>query len=130
MDLSAKTKIVSKLGVATEVDGYTIISEPSVAKGGSLDHPTPVRLFIASLLNCTLMTVKSFCSAREIPTEGLELDFKGELEEEIYKDMEIIMTLPKGFPEKYRNSISDIAATCTVKKLIKNLPEIRFSVKS
>ena len=128
--MEAKTKIVSATRVATEIDGYTITAEPHVNKGGSGEYPTPVLMALAALLNCSVMVLKSFCESRDIPTDELELDFSGEAEDGIYKNMEFKITLPKEFPEKYKNSIENVVATCSVKKLIKNLPEINIKLSS
>lgn len=79
---------------------------------------------IAALLNCSFSSVKAFCQKREIPLEGLEMDFTGEFEDGAYSSMRFSLRLPQGFPEKYEGTPDKIFDTCAVKKIMKSLPEI------
>lgn len=128
MEMTAITKIVSQSTVATEIDGYTIATEPPVSAGGSGQFPPATRMVIASLLNCTFSGLKAFCVKRDIPVDELKMEFKGNVEDGIYTSMELAITLPAEFPEKYKASIGNIIDTCAVKKIIRNLPEPTFTI--
>lgn len=129
MQIKAKTVINAELFVQTEIDGFQIITEAPVSAGGTGRYPPATRLVIASLLNCSLSDVKAFLQARGIPINGLELDFTGIVEEGFYKEIQFILTLPKDFPEKYQNAVEKAIEACTVKKIMKNLPEIKLTIQ-
>lgn len=129
MEMTATTKINSETSVATEIDGYVIATEPPVAAGGTGLYPPATRMVIAALLNCSFSQVKAFCKKREISTEGLELKFRGEMDDGIYTDMDFDLVLPEDFPEKYRESISRVFDSCAVKKIMKNLPDINVNLQ-
>lgn len=114
---------------ATEMDGFLMATEPPVAAGGSGQYPPATRMVIAALLNCTFSSLKAFCDKRDIPTDDLRMDFTGNYDEGVYKDMAFLVTLPKDFPEKYRDGLDRVFATCAVKKIMKNLPEIEVKLQ-
>ena len=120
---------MSESAVATEIEGFTIASGPPAPEGSESQYPPATRLVIAALLNCTFSNLKVFCEKREIPTEGLAMDFGGEYEEGIYRDMTFTVHLPQAFPDKYRASLDKIFSACSVKKIMQNLPEIQIEIQ-
>jgi len=129
MQINAKTIINTESFVETEIDGFKIITEAPVAAGGTGRYPPATRLVIAALLNCSFSDVKAFLQARNIPTDGLEMKFLGTLEEGVYKEIQFVLTLPKDFPGKYLYAIEKAIDSCTVKKIMKNLPEIKLNIQ-
>jgi len=113
--------------VNAEIGGSIIQTDQPVAAGGEGSAPTPFDYFLASLATCAGIYVLSFCQEREIQTEGLaitqSMEF-GEVEGK-RKLVRVVMdiTLPAGFPEKYRNAVTKAAGLCTVKKTIMQPPE-------
>jgi uncharacterized OsmC-like protein len=130
MKVEANAKIIDKTKTVTEIDGLSVVADVPAEKGGSGDLPTPLQMWVAALLNCSIMTLRGFCENMEISTEGMELDFKGERDAKtgIYTNMEFTVTLPKGFPENYRKTVNSVIESCTVKKIMKNLPEIELKL--
>ncbi len=114
--------------VNAEINNRIIATDQPVTAGGDGSAPTPFDYFLASLGTCAGIYVLSFCQQRQIATEGLALtqtmafsvgtDGKNRL---VRVTMEI--TLPPGFPEKYRNAIVKTAELCTVKKVLMDPPE-------
>jgi len=114
--------------VNAEINGRTILTDQSVENGGEGSAPSPFEYFLSSLGTCAGIYVLSFCKQRQIATEGLMLtqrmsfDATEDGRKRLSKvDLEI--TLPPGFPEKYRNAIVKTAELCSVKKAIMNPPE-------
>lgn len=128
MEMIAMTKVHGPKSVVTEMDGYTLITEPPVAAGGSGQYPPATRMVVAALLNCIFSGFKSFCEKREIPTDSLMMEFHGDLEDGIYKAMELSLHLPQEFPEKYKDALGRVLETCAVKKIIKNIPNIYLNI--
>ncbi len=129
MEMTAITKVHGPTGTATEIDGYTLITEPPVAAGGSGEYPPATRMAVAAMLNCIFSGFTAFCKKREIPTEGLQMAFNGNIEDGVYDKMNLTLTLPSGFPDKYRDTLARVVETCTVKKIMQNLPEITLDLQ-
>lgn len=93
--------------------------------GGEDADPAPYDLFLASLATCSGIYVVGFCQSRGIPTDGIELvqhnefDAKGHLTR-----VELELSLPASFPEKYRAAVVNAVANCKVKKSLAAPPEI------
>ncbi len=129
MKMHARTAINAESLVQTDIDGYQVITEAAVSNGGSGKYPPATRLAVAALLNCSLSSVKYFLEAKDIPTDRLALEFAGNIEEGIYTDMRFDLTLPPELPPQYHRAIQKILNTCSVKKIMKNLPEIEVVLK-
>lgn len=118
--------------VNAEMDGFVIPTDQPVSSGGDASAPSPFGYFLASLGTCAGIYVLSFCQQREISTEGMSLTQKMEFADDgegrkRLSRVVIDITLPPGFPEKYRNAIVKTAELCTVKKVIMNPPEFEIN---
>jgi len=118
--------------VNAEINSRIIPTDQPVEGGGEGSAPSPFDYFLASLGTCAGIYVLSFCQQRQIDTEGLALtqrmvfaiaeDGKTKLAK-----VAIEITLPPGFPEKYRNAIVKTAGLCSVKKVIMDPPEFEIT---
>jgi hypothetical protein len=69
--------------------------------------------------------VKGYCDNRNIPTEGITLTQSHEFDEKgLATKIEIIVNLPKDFPEKSIDSVVHVAGLCKVKKQLLAVPEM------
>jgi putative redox protein len=111
--------------VDAHYDGRTVHTDQSVRNGGEGAAPEPFDLFFVSLATCAGIYVLEFCDARALSTEGLavQLDAERDPEKKLFTPIQIAVTLPAAFPEKYRKAILKTANLCTVKKHIINTPE-------
>jgi ribosomal protein S12 methylthiotransferase accessory factor len=110
--------------------GNHVVRTDQPASGGGEDSaPAPFDLFLASVATCAGIYVVGFCQARGIPTDGIDLVQKHSYDEAgKLSGVEIELTLPASFPEKYRTAVVNAAANCKVKKVIATQPPI--TVKS
>lgn len=110
--------------------GRTVQTDQPVAEGGEGSAAEPFDLFFVSMATCVGIYVLDFCNSRKLPTEGLGVRLRTEKDPDknLYTPIEIVLTLPAGFPEKYRNAILNTANLCTVKKHLMNPPEIRITL--
>lgn len=118
-------------GVAVEArfDGHVVrTDQPTPLGGGSA--PSPFDLFLASLGTCAGFYALRFCQERGITTEGLGTALETERDPDTRKLVRIAvtLTLPPGFPEKYREAIVRAADQCAVKKAILSPPELPVAV--
>ena len=108
--------------------GRTVRTDQSVKNGGEASAPEPFDLFFVSIATCVGIYVLEFCNARELPAEGLAVRLRAELdpEKKLFTPVEVAITLPSGFPEKYRRAVLKTANLCAVKKHILTPPEFKI----
>lgn len=120
--------------VNAEMGSRIIPTDQPVSSGGEGSAPTPFDYFLSSLGTCAGIYVLSFCQQRQIDTEGLSLTQQMEFAttedgKTRLAKVSIDITLPPGFPEKYRNAIVKTAELCTVKKVIMDPPEFAITAR-
>ena len=113
-------------------DGEFIIrTDQAKDSGGEGSAPEPFSLFLASIGTCAGVYLKSFCDKRGIDTTGITIiqryDYNSE--RRLVENIELEARLPEGFPEKYRNAVISAMELCSVKRHLKDPPEIRASIK-
>jgi ribosomal protein S12 methylthiotransferase accessory factor len=118
-------------GVAGEAafKGHTVRTDQA-APLGTDSAPTPFDLFIASLATCMGFYAVHFCREREIATEGLALALETvrDPEKKRVSSIGVTLTLPPGFPEKYRAAIGRAVDQCTVKKALHEPPAFALTI--
>ncbi|MBM3294886.1 MAG: osmotically inducible protein OsmC [Candidatus Aminicenantes bacterium] len=112
------------LKVNAEYRGFTIATDQPVRDGGEGGAPAPFDLFLASLATCAGYYVLAFCRPREIPTDGLGLTMRMEKnpETKMIGRIAIAISLPPGFPERYKEAVVRAAEACAVKAHIQKPP--------
>lgn len=115
-------------GVAVDAvfEGATIRTDQPVRYGGGGTAPAPFELFLASIGTCAGFYALRFCQEHKLPTEGLGVTMSWERDPQtkLICDIRIQITLPPGFPEKYRTAIVRAADQCAVKKHLVQAPAI------
>jgi ribosomal protein S12 methylthiotransferase accessory factor len=116
--------------VDIKIGEFLINTDQSIKRGGEASAPEPFDLFLASMAGCAGIFALGFCHSREISTVGLglEMDWERENQPPHAAKVTFRLTLPEGFPEKYRGSIVKAIDLCTVKHYIKNAPEFHVEV--
>ena len=111
--------------VDTRVGEFLIKTDQSLQHGGDASAPEPFALFLASIASCAGIFALGFCQKRELSTSGLDLKMVCERGDKgiMITRMTLQLTLPEGFPEKYRDGIVRAMQLCTVKKHIMDAPE-------
>ncbi len=112
--------------VEAQFEGTTIRTDQPVRHGGGGTAPAPFELFLASIGTCAGYYALRFCQERQIATEGLGLSMSWERNPatKLIATIRIEMTLPPGFPEKYRSAIVRAADQCAVKKHLAEAPAV------
>jgi ribosomal protein S12 methylthiotransferase accessory factor len=111
--------------VDIQTEGLTIATDQSVKNGGEGTAPTPFSLFLASMGACAGVYALNFCQKRDLPTDGLRLSMFWERDSSKPSRAKVrfLLTLPEGFPDKYRQGIVRAMDLCAVKKNIENPPD-------
>ena len=109
---------------------HQVISDQSVSAGGDESYPEPFDYFLASMPLCAAFYIRKFCEARDISTDGISLtqDHSTIGEDKYHKRFAIKVSLPEGFPAKYKKPLLAAANTCTVKKVIQAMPEFDIQI--
>lgn len=105
---------------------HVVRTDQPIEVGGSGTAVAPFDLFLASLATCAGYYVLAFCDARGLPTEGISLRQRVEVDPatKLTKRVHIELKLPASFPEQYRKAVVRAAEGCKVKKVIAAAPSI------
>ena len=90
-----------------------------------------IGLALASIATCAGLYALRFCQERSIDTTGLSLAMTLEKNPEAKRisKLNLKLTLPPGFPEKYNSAIVRAMDQCAVKRHILEPPEFDISVE-
>ena len=111
--------------VMAHSEGHIIVTDQPVDNGGGNTAPAPFDLYLASIGTCAGIYVKSLCDRRMIPAENIRIIQTTVWNEETHlpASIKLDIKLPPDFPEKYKESLINVANLCLVKKSIANPPE-------
>jgi ribosomal protein S12 methylthiotransferase accessory factor len=110
---------------------FTISTDQPLSDGGENSAPSPLDLFLASLGTCAGYFVVSFCQARNIPAEGIKMTqtvIRNDANHMVEKIV-IDISLPAGFPDKYKDAVIRAAESCTVRKHLATPPQIQVNAR-
>jgi len=113
--------------VDAEFGPYTLRTDQP-APSGEGSAPTPFATFLASIGTCAGIYVLGFCRQRGIPSEGIRITQRAEVDRStgLVGTIRIEIHVPEGFPAKYRDALVHSAEQCAVKKHLERPP--RFDV--
>ena len=115
--------------INAQVGKHMVRTDQPISGGGEDSYPAPYELFLASMATCAGIYVKGYCDNRGIPTEGITLTQKHEFDEKgLATRIDIIVNLPKDFPEKNIDSVIHVAGLCKVKKQLQSPPQTNIQV--
>jgi putative redox protein len=110
--------------VYAEQNGFIIETDQPVQGGGDGSAPAPFELFLASIATCGGIYVKGFCDSRGISSEKIELiqNLKYDTINQRISEINIKISVPPDFPEKYYDALVKSVNQCAVKKAIFDPP--------
>ncbi len=106
--------------IEARFDGLTV----STAQDGSA--PAPFDLFLAALGTCAGYYLAQFCHSRGIATGGIHISQTVHRQAAtcLADRIELEITLPADFPQRYRSAAMRAVEQCTVKKQLAAPPVI------
>ena len=118
--------------VDAQFGDFKVTTDQPVAEGGTNTAPSPFDLFLASLATCAGYYVAAFCRERGLPTEGISLKMINDwnTEKHLSENIQIDITLPPDFPQKYRRAVTRVAGMCTVKRHMENPPTFSITARN
>ena len=116
--------------IDARIGDFVIQTDQSEKYGGSASAPQPFDLFLASIATCAGIFAWNFCQARDLPTEGIGLSMECVHDDakKMFTEMKLLLTLPEGFPEKYRSGIIRAMELCAVKRHIHESPAFTIEI--
>ncbi len=118
-------------GAAVEAfaKGHTVRTDQPAPLGAD-SAPSPFDLFVASIATCMGFYALRFCQERGIATQGLGLSLETVRDEAAKRlsTINVALTLPPGFPEKYAGAIRRAVDQCAVKKHMVEPPAFNLTV--
>ena len=111
---------------------HLVRTDQKVYAGGEDSAPAPFDYFLTSLVTCAGIFVKVFCDKRGIDSSRIRLLQRHKTDPQTRKlsGIEIDILLPEDFPEKYRDTVLKAADQCSVKRLLKDPPDITVTARS
>ena len=111
--------------VYADYKGFTVETDQPAMGGGDGSAPAPFDLFLASIGTCAGIYALGFMQQRDIDPDGARLAMRTHADPErgMIGRIELELTLPAGFPEKYRSAIVNAMNLCAVKKHLHEPPE-------
>lgn len=118
--------------VDARIGDFLVSTDQGVKSGGEGSAPEPFDLFLASVATCAGVYALNFCHSRNLATDGLgvRMTCKHDDTKKLIAKMVIELSLPSGFPEKYRDSIVRAMERCAVKRHIVDAPDFEMRVSS
>jgi len=115
--------------VDAHFNGNDVLTDQPPSGGGSGSAATPFVTFLASIGTCAGIYVLGFCRQRGIPTEGLRLIQRMNVDRVtgMVTDVAVTIELPPSFPAKYVDAVVRAADQCTVKKHFERPPVINVA---
>jgi ribosomal protein S12 methylthiotransferase accessory factor len=116
--------------IDAKIGDFVIHTDQSEKYGGSASAPEPFDLFLASIATCAGIFAWNFCQSRNLSTEGIALSMECERDEQkkLFTEMKLYLTVPDGFPEKYRSGIIRAIGLCAVKRHLHEAPKFTIEL--
>jgi ribosomal protein S12 methylthiotransferase accessory factor len=128
--MSMEVRFPGGLKVEAVYRGQTIATDQPEPAGGEGSAPAPFDLFLASIATCAGFYALAFCQQRDLSTAGLAVTMETVRDPELRRitKIDLHLTLPEGFPEKYRQAIVRAVDQCAVKRHIVDPPEFGIEI--
>ena len=115
--------------VFADYGGFTIETDQPVIGGGDGSAPAPFDLFLASIGTCAGIYALGFMQQRDIDPEGARISMRTHRDRDsgLIGQVDLELTLPAGFPDKYRDAIVNAMNLCAVKKHLHQPPSFEIT---
>jgi ribosomal protein S12 methylthiotransferase accessory factor len=117
-------KMAGGRAVEATVGEHSVRADQPIDSGGEGTAPSSSELFLASIAMCAGYYILNFCLERKIPADdiGVLMTTHKNDQTKLLDRIELKITLPPEFPEKYEKAVVRAAELCWVKKNIQKAP--------
>jgi putative redox protein len=115
--------------VYADYGGFIIETDQPARGGGDGSAPAPFDLFLASIGTCAGIYALNFMQQRSIDPEGSRLSMHTYYDSAagLIDKIDLVMQLPAGFPDKYRDALVNAMNLCAVKKHLHQPPSFEIA---
>ena len=115
--------------VYADYGDFTIETDQPARGGGDDSAPAPFDLFLASIGTCAGIFALGFMQQRGIDPAGSSIQMTPQFDPSVglITRIDLQLTLPDGFPEKYQAAIINAMNLCSVKKHLHQPPEFQIT---
>jgi ribosomal protein S12 methylthiotransferase accessory factor len=115
--------------VYADYGGFTIETDQPARGGGDDSAPAPFDLFLASIGTCAGIYALGFMQQRGIDPTGSSIAMTSHFDPAVglITGIDLELTLPDGFPEKYREAVINAMNLCAVKKHLQQPPAFKIT---
>ena len=116
--------------VNVEFGPFTVRTDQPPHAGGDGSAPTPFATFLASVGACAGIYALNFCRTRGLPVGGMQIvqTMDADRATGMVTAIHLVVHVPPGFPEKYRDALVRAVDQCTIKKHLAAPPRIETTV--
>jgi len=113
-----------------DIRGHKVTVDQPPQGGGQDAGPMPLELVPAALGTCVALFVQQFLVTRRLDATGLTVQVFTAPESNPHRigRFEVVVSIPKGLPEQYREAVVRVAESCTVHHTLSHQPEIAVEV--
>jgi len=110
--------------VYADYNGFTVQTDQPLRGGGEGSAPAPFDLFLASIGTCAGIYALGFMQQRGIDPAGSKLTMRSRYNPAVglIDQIDLELTTPPDFPDKYRDAIINAMDLCAVKKHLSQPP--------
>ena len=126
--MDIEIKILDGVKLEAKVGSHVVRSDQSKDAGGDGTAPNPFEYFLASVGLCAAHYLNAFCKQREIPTNNIKINQAVTRDAEGKVVFTVNVTLPKDFPDKYKETVAKAIEGCAVKKAIQAHPVFELKI--
>jgi putative redox protein len=115
-----------------DVRGHKLTVDQPPQGGGQDAGPMPLELLPASLATCVALYVQQFLVTRGLDAAGMQVQVaaKGAANPNRIGRFEVMVSVPNGVPERYRDALIRTAQSCTVHHTLMHTPEIAVELSA
>jgi ribosomal protein S12 methylthiotransferase accessory factor len=130
MDNEIKIEFGEGQKLSAVSNNYCIDVDMPTSEGGQGSAPEPMDLFLASLVTCAAHYARKFCESRSLPMNGLGLKVRYKYNQQGTQIARFTyeLTIPEGFPEKYKAALLRALDLCPIKKLLLSPPSFQLEI--
>lgn len=113
-----------------DIRGHKVVVDQPPQGGGQDAGPMPLELVPAALGTCVALFVQQFLVTRKLDATGLKVEVFTAAETNPHRigRFEVTVSIPKGIPAQYRETVVRVAESCTVHHTLAHQPEIAVEV--
>jgi putative redox protein len=114
-----------------DVRGHKITVDQPHRAGGDDTAPMPLELLPTSLGTCIALFVQQFLATRGLDATGMSVEVLplGATNPHRIGRFDVLVKIPGGIPEKYRDAVKRAATGCTVHHTLTQTPTISVAIE-